>query len=79
MGGILVNVLGQEVLHRRRIEHDGAGSVDGRTSIGWVVDVAQDARLCGFGEMEVEDFDARYRGLFLLDPRSSNRIWRHGR
>lgn len=79
MGGVLVHVLGQEVLHGCRIEHDGAGSVEVRTSMERVVDVAEDAGLGRFGEMEVEDFDAGYVGLVLLDPRFWTWVWRHGR
>ena len=68
MGSILVHVLAQQVLHGDGVEHDGGGSLDVRTLTAGVVDVAEDARLCRLREMEVGDLDARYRGLFFLDP-----------
>lgn len=45
-----------------------------RTLVEEVVDVGGDARLRGLGEKEVEDFDAWYKGPFLLDPRGLSRI-----
>lgn len=70
VGGVLVDVFGQEVLHGCRVEHDGAGSFDAGMWMERVVDGAEGAGLRGFGEMEVEDLDAGYMGFFLLDPRA---------
>lgn len=63
MGGVLVYILGQEVLHRCRIEHDCGGFVDVRTSMERVIDVVEDVSLCCFREMEVEVFDGWYTRL----------------
>ena len=69
MGGIFVDVLGQEVLHCSGVEHDAAGFVNVGTLTEGVVDVAEDARLRRFGEMDIEDLDAGDGGVFLLGPR----------
>ena len=72
MGGVLVDVGGQEVLHGCCIEHAGAGEVDVGTSMEeiLVIDVAEYPRWCDSGEMEVEDFETGYKGLLLQDPRT---------
>ena len=72
VGGVLVDVGGQEVLHGCCIEHDGAGEVDVGTSMEaiLVIDVAEYTRWCDSGEMEVDNFDTGCKGLLLLDPRT---------
>lgn len=55
MGGVFVNIGGQEVLHGCGIEHDGAGSIDGSTSMEGVVDIAEYANLCCNREWRLEN------------------------
>ena len=55
VGGVVVNIGGQEVLHGCGIEHDGAGSIDGRTSMEGAVDIAEYARLCCDGKWRLEN------------------------
>lgn len=69
MGGVLVDILGQEVLHGFRVEHDATGFVDVGTLTEGMIDIAEDARLSGLREVEIKDLDARDGGLFLLNPR----------
>ena len=63
VGGVLVDVRGQEVLHGFRVEHDEVWVEFG----SWMD--AEGAGSDGFGDMEVEDLDAGDLGLFLFDPR----------
>lgn len=64
VGGVLVYVCGQEVLHGSCVEHAAGGA----GSIG----------LSGSGGIEAVNFDAWYGGLFLDNPRGLILIWRHG-
>lgn len=69
VGGVLVDVLGQEVLHGCGVEHDAARFVGVGTLTEGVVDVAEDARLRCLRKMYVENLDAGDGGVFLLGPR----------
>lgn len=67
VGGVLVDILGQEVLHGGRVEHDGAGSVGVQTSQEGLLDAAGVGGWRRSGVLDVEDLDAGNGRLFLLD------------
>ena len=74
MGGILVHVCGQEVLHGGRVQHGGAGSV-GLNGVGCCR--PERGRLGSRREIEVEGLGGWYLGLLVFGPGVLTLIWRH--
>ncbi len=62
VGGVLVDVGRQEVLHGCCVEHDG----DGASDVGTLMEGVD----CGLGEREVGELDTWCEELLLLDARA---------